>query len=108
MSSGHEDLIYLGDMNCCPTKSSAIQDICEQYDLTNLIKEPTSHKGPTPSLLDVSLISKARRYADTLNVLCNISDFYNIIGLPPDVLRLRKNHEPYITEVIKISTSLNF
>ena len=76
----HEDLIYLGDMNCCPTKSSAIQDISEQYDLTNLIKEPTCHKGPTPSLLDVILVSNARRYADTLNVLCSISDFHSIIG----------------------------
>ena len=76
----HEDIIYLGDMNCCLTKSSAIQDICEQYEITNMIKEPTCHEGSTPSLLDVILVSNARPYADTLNVLCSINDFHNIIG----------------------------
>ena len=76
----HEDLVYLGDMNCCPIKSNTIQNISEQYDLTNLIKEPTCHKGPTPSLLDVILVSNARRYSATLNVCYDISDFHNIIG----------------------------
>ena len=52
-------------MNCCPSKSSPIQNICEEYDLTNLIKEPTYHKGPTPFLLDDILVSNARRYAET-------------------------------------------
>ena len=67
-------------MNGCPIKSNTIQNICEQYDLTNLIKEPTCHKGPTLSLLDVILVSNARRYSATLNVYCDISDFHNIIG----------------------------
>ena len=33
-----------------------------------------------PSLLDVILVSNARRHADTLNVLYGIGDFHNIIG----------------------------
>ena len=76
----HDDFVYLGDMNCCPIKYHAIENICEQYDLTNLIKEPTCHKGPTPSLLDVILVSNSRRYASTFNVFCGLSDFHNIIG----------------------------
>ena len=103
----HEDLVYLGDMNGCPIKSNTIQNICEQYDLTNLIKEPTCHKGPTLSLLDVILVSNARRYSATLNVCCDISDFHNIIGLPLSVSRLPKNHKLYFTEVIKTSLSRN-
>ena len=67
-------------MNCCPIKSNTIQNICEQYDPTNLKKEPTCHKGPTPSLLDDILVSNARRYSAILNVCCDISDFHNIIG----------------------------
>ena len=77
---GHDDFVYLGDMNCCQNKSHAIENICEQYDLTNLIKEPTCHKGSTPSLLDVILVSNTRRYASTFNVFCGLSDFHNIIG----------------------------
>ena len=86
----HDDFVYLGDINCCPIKSHAIENICEQYDLTNLIKEPTCHKGPTPSLLDVILVSNSRRYASTFNVFCGLSDFHNIIraatkGFAPSV-----------------------
>ena len=76
----HDDFVYLGDMNCCPIKYHAIENICEQYDLTNLIKEPTCHKGPTTSLLDVILVSNSRRYASTFNIFCGLSDFHNIIG----------------------------
>ena len=59
-----------------------------------------------PSLFDVILVSNARRYADTLNVLWSISDFHNIIGAATK--RFAPSHEPYITGVIRISTSLNF
>ena len=76
----HDDFVYLGDMDCCPIKSHAIENICEQYDLTNLIKEPTCHKGPTPSLLDVISVSNPRRYGSSFNVYCGLSDFHNILG----------------------------
>ena len=31
----HCDLVFLGDMNCCPSKSTTIQDFCEIDGLTN-------------------------------------------------------------------------
>ena len=76
----YNDIIYLGDMNCCPTKSNVIHDLCDLYCLTNLIKEATCHKGANPSILDIILVSNPRRYAAVLNAECPISDFYNIIG----------------------------
>ena len=76
----HSDLVFLGDMNCCPSKSTTIQDFCEIYGLTNLITEPTCHKGDVSTLLDVILVTNPRRYLGTLNSECNISDFHNIIG----------------------------
>ena len=75
-----DHFVYLWDMNCCRIKYHAIENICEQYDLTNLTKEPTCHKGPTPSLLDVILVSNSRRYSSTFNVFCGLSDFHNITG----------------------------
>lgn len=75
-----QDLILLGDMNCCPNKSNTIKDFCDMYDLSNIIKDPTCHKGQTPTLLDVILVSNPKRYAGVLNSICNLSDFHNIIG----------------------------
>ena len=66
----YNDIIYLGDMNCCPTKSNVIHDLCDLYCLTNLIKEATCHKGTNPSILDIILVSNPRRYAAVLNAEC--------------------------------------
>ena len=76
----HEDLVFIGDMNCCPTKSSTIQDICETYGLTNLIKEPTCCKAKVPTVLDVILVTNPSRYLGILNSEFCTSDFHNIIG----------------------------
>ena len=76
----YSDLVFLGDMNCCPSKSTTIQDFCEIYGLTNLTTEPTCHKGDVSTLLDVILVTNPRRYLGTLNSECNINDFHNIIG----------------------------
>ena len=83
--------LCLGDMNCCPIKSHTIQNTCEQYDLTNLIKEPTCHKGPTPSLLDV-LVSNSRRYASTL---------YVFRGLSALIRSITDEHAPMKSKVVK-------
>ena len=53
----YDDLVFMGDANCCPTKSTTIQDLCDTYGLSNLIKEPTCHKGPTSTLLDIILVT---------------------------------------------------
>ena len=75
-----EDLIILGDMNCCTRRSDFIKTFCEMYDMKNLIVAPTCLKGPVPTLLDVLLVTKPRRFAGTLNCECILSDFHNFIG----------------------------
>lgn len=74
------DAVFIGDMNCCPTKSTTIKDICDMYNLTNLIKGPTCHKGAISTLLDVILVTNPRYYANALNCPCIVSDFHNFIG----------------------------
>ena len=76
----YDDLIFLADANCCPTKSSTIQDICDTYGLKNLIKSPTCHKSQNSTLLDVLLVNNPKRYIDSLNAPFCLSDFHNIIG----------------------------
>ena len=76
-----EDLIIVGDMNCCPRKSDFIyKNFCEMCDMKNLIVAPTYLKGPVPTLLDVILVTKPRRFAGTLNCECIFSDFNKFIG----------------------------
>ena len=76
----HTDLAFLGDMNCCPIKNSAIRNLCEPYGLTNLIKEPTCHKGKVSIPLDFMLVTNRHRYLGVLNSPFCVSDFHNIIG----------------------------
>ena len=81
-------------MNYCPIKSHTIQNICEQYDLTNLIKESTCYKRPTPSLLDIILVFNPRHYASSLNIFCGLSDFHDSIGAATK--RFAPSQEPRI------------
>ena len=46
----------------------------------NLIVAPTYLRGPVPTLLDVILVTKPRRFARTLNCEYILSDFQNFIG----------------------------
>ena len=62
------------------TKSNVIKDLCDLYDLKNLIKDPTCHKGAASTLLDNILVSNHRRYTGALNANFNLSDCHNLIG----------------------------
>ena len=59
-----------------------------------LKSQPTCHKGPTPFLLDVILVSNSRRYASIFNVFCGLSDFHNIIGAA--IKRFAPSQKPWI------------
>ena len=92
----YEDLVFLADANCCPKKSNTIQDICDLYGLTNLIKDPTCHKSSDPTLLDIILVSHPRRYMKVLNSEFYLSDFHNIIGA--STRRFAPVRKPYLLQ----------
>jgi hypothetical protein len=60
----YENLIVIGDLNydlLCTEKSQTLDDLCDIFDLTNIIKEPTCFKKDcNPSLVDVILTNKSR------------------------------------------------
>ena len=79
--SSYDDLVFLGDGNCCPKRCSIINDVCDLYGLKNLIDSPTCYKSKSnPTLIDVILVTNPRRYAGTFNSIFSLSDFHNMIG----------------------------
>ena len=92
----HSDLVCLGNVNCCPTKSTVIQDICEIYGCTNLITEPTCHKSDISTLLGVIRVTNPHKYLGNLNSECNISDFHNITGAATRRFAPSLKHEIWI------------
>ena len=70
-----------------------------------VVNDPTCFKGPTPSILDVILVTNPRRYISTLNVRCYVSDFHNIIGAATKRFAPEKKRELYTIEVTRILSS---
>ena len=65
------NLIVIGDLNydlLCTEKSQTL-DLCDIFDLTNIIKDPTCFKKDcNPSLVDVILTNKTKSCFKSLNV----------------------------------------
>ena len=76
----YSDLLCLGDMNSCPTKSPVISELCDTYGLYNLIDQPTCFKGTTPTVIDIILVTNPKNYSGVLNCNCTVSDFHNFIA----------------------------
>ena len=102
----NDDLTFIGDMNCCPRKSDIIKSFCDIYDLKNLVVSPNCHKDNNPTLLDVILVSKPRRFAKSLNYECILSDFIILLELQPKSICLWPNREELSIEVTRISMTM--
>ena len=74
------DIVFIGNMNCFPKTSDTIKRFCEIYKLKNLMTSPTCYKGQSPTILDIILVSQPKRFTESLNCECPLSDFHNIIG----------------------------
>ena len=74
-----ENCIIMADFNVNFTLNSAFKRLCEELSLHNMIKHPTCDKGNTPTLIDVILVSKPKRFSGELNTTCWLSDHHNII-----------------------------
>ncbi len=53
-----DNYVILVDLNCDIRKpNNVLTQVCNDFNLTNVIHEPTCYKGETPSLIDVILVS---------------------------------------------------
>ena len=100
--------VFIGDMNCCPTKSDAVQYICDLYGLTNLVTQPTCFKGDNPLLTDVTLVSNPRRYIGDLNASFGLSDHHNIIGAATRRFAPKQNQRKLFYRSYKHFNELDF
>ncbi len=73
--------IVLGDLNCNMLKpgDNAVSRLCQDYNLTNIIKDPTCFKGDPPSLIDVMLLSDNKKCKTGVVTPCPLSDFHHFI-----------------------------
>ena len=60
-------------------KDNTLSNLCNTYDLQNLVCGPTCSKGAQPTALDVILSSEPKRFKHTINEPCFLSDFHNVI-----------------------------
>ena len=76
--------LILGDLNfdlLHETKCKTLNDICEIFDLSQLVKDPTCFmKNCKPSLVDVVLTNNSSLCFNTHNIPTGISDCHNLIS----------------------------
>jgi len=88
--------ILAGDLNFnMLNKNCLLHDLCDRYDLRNLVKKPTCYKAKDPTLLDIIIVSNRNLFMSTFVIDINISDFHFMVGtvmrkyLPPPVVEYR-------------------
>ena len=113
------NIIVLGDMNLDMkdgSKRNTLHTIMSNFELTNLITQPTCFKGNPATLIDVILVSKQRRFIkETINFDLGVSDFHHLIAvitkkhvpkktIEPVTYRSYKhfNEEDYIADIERI------
>ena len=80
----------MGDTNLDVSHVKSLSDLCVVYNLSNLVDGPTCFKGDTPSSIDVLLSTEPKRFKNSLNSSCSISDFHNLTCVAT------KLHKPHI------------
>ena len=94
----YDNIILLGDFNA-EIVDSSMQQFCEAYHLTNLIKDPTCFKNPlNPSSIDLILTNRPKRFIGNTVIETGLSDHHKMIitvlktSLPkqtPNIIRYR-------------------
>ena len=82
-----DHIVIMGDLNFNMLTSNMLSNLCPTFNLQNLISEPTCFKSANPTLIDVMLVSKRKKFLHGFSMDTGISDYHNLIG---GVLRLHK------------------
>ena len=102
-SSDYEKFIILGDFNV-EINENHMKSFCENYDLSNLIKQPTCYKNPTNSTcIDLVLTNAPRSFHSTYVVETGLSDFHLMT-----MTVTRKSFKKYQSSIISYRSYKNF
>ena len=78
-SARYENVFIFGDFNTEPSESH-MEDFCLNYNLSNLIKEPTCFKNhENPSCIDLILTNFRRHFQNSMAVETGLSDCHKMI-----------------------------
>ena len=80
--SESDSIFVVGDLNVnFKLNPNQLSNICDSYDLKQIIKGPTCFKNvDNPTLLDVILTNAPRSVKQSINISLGISDFHNYIS----------------------------
>ncbi len=80
----------IDDINIDPLKrdikSKTLCNVIRMNDLQNITRGPTCFKSLQPSMIDLCMVSKPRRFGKFLNYNCGLSDWHNLIAVPTKIL----------------------
>ena len=80
----YDHMCIIGDLNydlLSPEKSKVLNNICDSFNFTNLIKEATCFtKNGSPSLIDVILTNSKNLFCHSVNFNCGLSDWHHMIA----------------------------
>ena len=81
----YDNYVVLGDLNFDmleKSKACKLENVCDVFDLSNVIKESTCFtSGNKPSLVHLILIISTSYIGKTFNFGCGLSDVHNLIGV---------------------------
>ena len=102
-SSDYEKFIILGDFNV-EINENQMKSFCGNYDLTNLIKEPTCYKNPTnPTCIDLIFYKCTSAFHSIYVVETGLSDFYLMT-----MTVMRKSFKKYQPSIISYRSYKKF
>ena len=94
--SHYDNILFLGDFNSQPSEN-CVNDFCNVYNLSNLVKEPTCYKNPdNPSCIDLFLTNRPKCFQNTMTMETGISDFYKMVITVLDFFK--KKQKPKIIQ----------
>ena len=102
LSVKYDNILILGDLNynmlLDNSKSTPLNNVCDIFDFSNLIKKATCFtKNALPTLIDVILTNKPNKCQNATNINCGLSDYHNLISvqLKGEIPKLKKDYVTY-------------
>ena len=76
-----KEIVMLGDVNINLLQTpNCLSDMFDVYGLSNIVKSPTCYKSTRGTLIDPVVVLNERRFFESINVQCGMSDWHNLVG----------------------------
>ena len=110
-SSNYESIILVGDFNS-EINDKCMNDFCESYNLSSLIRESSCYKNPeNPSCIDLFLTNSPNSFQNSGVVETGLSDFHRMIVTVmktsfqrlPTKIRHYRDYSNYDNNMLRVS-----